>query len=50
VVLTAVANAYLALKWIVKRRDVAGTQPYWKHTGTTWSLFRQTRWATHPTR
>jgi GT2 family glycosyltransferase len=50
IVLTAIANAYLALKWIVKRRDVAGTQPYWQHTGTTFALFRQTGWATHPTR
>lgn len=48
--LTALANAYLALKWIVKRRDVAGTQPYWRHTGTTWSLLRATGGATHPTR
>jgi len=50
IVLTAIANAYLALKWIIKRRDVAGTQPYWRHTGTTWSLLRQTGGATHPTR
>ena len=50
IVLTAIANAYLALKWIVKRRDVAGTQPYWRHTGTTLALFRRTGGATHPTR
>jgi GT2 family glycosyltransferase len=50
IALTAVANAYLALKWIVKRRDVAGTQPYWRHTGTTWMLWRQTGGATRPTR
>jgi len=50
IALTALANAYLALKWIVKRRDVAGTQPYWRHTGTTWSLLRATGGATHPTR
>jgi GT2 family glycosyltransferase len=49
-VLTALANAYLALKWIVKRRDVTGTQPYWRHTGTTWTLLRRTGGATHPTR
>jgi len=48
--LTVLANAYLALKWIVKRRDVAGTQPYWRHTGTTWSLLRATGGATRPTR
>jgi len=50
VALTAIANAYLALKWMVKRRDVAGTQPYWRHTGTTWSLLRRTGGASHPTR
>jgi GT2 family glycosyltransferase len=50
IVLTAIANAYLALKWIVKRRDVAGTLAYWKHMGTTWSLFRRTGHATRPTR
>jgi N-acetylglucosaminyl-diphospho-decaprenol L-rhamnosyltransferase len=50
IVLNALANAYLALKWIVKRRDIAGTQPYWRHTGTTWSLLRRTGGATHPTR
>jgi GT2 family glycosyltransferase len=49
-VLNALANLYLALKWIVKRRDVAGTQPYWRHTGTTWSLLRATGGATRPTR
>jgi N-acetylglucosaminyl-diphospho-decaprenol L-rhamnosyltransferase len=48
--LTALGDAYLALKWIVKRRDIAGTQPYWKHANTTWSLFRHTQWATCPTR
>jgi len=50
IVLTALANAYLALKWVVKRRDVAGTQPYWRHTGVTWALWRRTGGATHPTR
>ena len=50
IVLAALADAYLALKWVVKRRDVAGTRPYWRHAGTTWSLFRQTAWGTRPTR
>ncbi len=50
IALTALANAYLALKWVVKRRDVAGTQPYWRHTGVTWTLWRRTGGATHPTR
>ncbi|HEX6708114.1 MAG TPA: glycosyltransferase family 2 protein [Albitalea sp.] len=50
IALTAVADAYLALKWVLKRRDVAGTRPYWQHAGTTWSLFRQTAWGTRPTR
>jgi GT2 family glycosyltransferase len=48
--LTAIADAYLALKWVLKRRDVAGTRPYWSHAGTTWSLFRRTAWGTRPTR
>ncbi|WP_280152742.1 glycosyltransferase family 2 protein [Piscinibacter sp. XHJ-5] len=48
--LTAFADAYLALKWVVKRRDIAGTRAYWKHVNTTWSLFRHTQWATCPTR
>jgi GT2 family glycosyltransferase len=50
IALTALADAYLALKWIAKRRDVAGTRPYWKHAGTTWSLLRQTGRGTRPTR
>jgi GT2 family glycosyltransferase len=50
IALTALANAYLALKWVVKRRDVAGTRPYWRHTGTTWTLLRRTGGATRPTR
>jgi N-acetylglucosaminyl-diphospho-decaprenol L-rhamnosyltransferase len=48
--LTAVADAYLALKWVLKRRDLAGTRPYWRHAGTTWSLLRQTAGGTRPTR
>lgn len=48
--LTALADAYLALKWIVKRRGIAGTGAYWKHAATAWSLFRHTQWATCPTR
>jgi GT2 family glycosyltransferase len=48
--LTALANAYLALKWMVERRGIAGTSAYWQHTGTTWSLLRRTGGATHSTR
>lgn len=50
IALAALADTYLALKWVVKRRDVAGTRLYWDHAGTTWSLFRQTAWGTRPTR
>ena len=50
IALSAVADAYLALKWVAKRRDMAGTRPYWQHAGTTWSLLRQTHQGTRPTR
>jgi GT2 family glycosyltransferase len=50
VTLAVLANAVLALKWLLKRADFAGTRPYWKHTATVFSLVGRTGWGVRPTR
>jgi N-acetylglucosaminyl-diphospho-decaprenol L-rhamnosyltransferase len=50
VVLATLADGWLALKWLLRRRTFQGLGPYWTHTATTWSLLRKTGWALRPTR
>jgi N-acetylglucosaminyl-diphospho-decaprenol L-rhamnosyltransferase len=50
IVLTAVADALLALKWVLQRLTWRGAGAYLDHFATTWSLLRQTAWARRPTR
>jgi GT2 family glycosyltransferase len=50
ILLTAVGDALLALKWMLKRLSWRGAGAYLDHFATTWSLLRRTAWARRPTR
>jgi N-acetylglucosaminyl-diphospho-decaprenol L-rhamnosyltransferase len=50
VALVTLADAFLALKRVLRHRTLHGVLPYWKHAATMWSLLRKTGWAVHPTR
>ena len=48
--LSTLADAYLALKWMWRRRTLSGMKPYLAHAATTWAVLRKTAWGRHPTR
>jgi GT2 family glycosyltransferase len=48
-VLTALADAWLGLKSMLRRPRVGGPAAHSKHTATMFSLVRRTAWATRPT-
>jgi N-acetylglucosaminyl-diphospho-decaprenol L-rhamnosyltransferase len=50
VVLTMLADALLALKWLLRRRTLRGLGPYWTHSATVLALLHKTDWALRPTR
>jgi len=50
IVLTAVGDALLATKWVLKHMSWRGAGAYLDHFATTWSLLRRTAWARRPTR
>jgi N-acetylglucosaminyl-diphospho-decaprenol L-rhamnosyltransferase len=50
VLLTTLADAILAAKWLWRRRGVPGLRAFWTHTATTWSLLHATGWGRRPTR
>jgi GT2 family glycosyltransferase len=48
--LVTLADALLALRWLVRQRSLRGAMPLWTHLSTSWSLLLKTDWATRPTR
>jgi N-acetylglucosaminyl-diphospho-decaprenol L-rhamnosyltransferase len=50
VALSMAGDVILALKWVLKRADLAGTRPYWKHLHAVGSSLLRTGWGTRPTR
>lgn len=50
VLLVTLADALLAIKWLLRGRPLQGLGAYWTHARTTWSLLRRTEWACRPTR
>ncbi len=50
IALGMLADLLLAMKWVIRRRPLAGLRAYWTHAATTWSLLRRTGWAHRPTR
>lgn len=50
VLLHALADAWMALKTLLKGRGVRALRPHWQHAREVVTLFRRTRWASAPTR
>lgn len=50
VLLSTVADALLAAKWVVKRRSLEGARTFWTHLCTVWGLLFRTAAGTRPTR
>ncbi len=48
--LSAVGDAFLAVKWLLKRKTLRGAEVFWRHTALTWSTARKTDWARRATR
>ncbi|NIF17799.1 glycosyltransferase family 2 protein [Pantoea sp. Cy-639] len=48
--LVGLGDLLLALKALLKGRGLAAIAACWRHTRTTWSLLRKTRFASQPTR
>jgi hypothetical protein len=49
-VLSALADLVLSLKWLLKRRTPAGLRAYWQHLATTGGIAVRTGWGLRPTR
>ena len=50
VLLTSLADAVLAMKWLLRPAGQGGVRVYWTHTRTAWRLLRQTQGGRVPTR
>jgi N-acetylglucosaminyl-diphospho-decaprenol L-rhamnosyltransferase len=50
VLLTAFADIWLSLKWLLRQRTLSGLSVFWKDFVCRVSLFERTSWATKPTR
>jgi N-acetylglucosaminyl-diphospho-decaprenol L-rhamnosyltransferase len=50
VVLGWLSDAWLICKWLLKRRPLSEVHSFGEHARLVWRLFKQTHWATRPTR
>jgi GT2 family glycosyltransferase len=50
ILLVAIGDALLTLKWLLRNLSWRGAGAYLEHFTATWSLLRQTAWASRPTR